>query len=229
MWINIQSKVRQLLGLPYKRGTITIPHSDERRVQNIQDVRKETEERGLYHTEKLDGQSLTLFYKRDEKVGLFKRGLFGICSRNIWYKSTGCTSNWTDMARQLQAESRLRSYCEKEGRSIAIQGEIIGLGIQGNGYKLVGRDTYFYNAYDIDEQRYLCMVEKLRLFDELGYKMVPHIGPIKSMDTEGYLEEAEAEESMLGPFAREGIVIRDLRDDSYSFKAISNTWLLQEK
>ena len=49
---------------------------------------------------------------------------------------------------------------EKFGRNIALQGEIMGEGIQGNNEGLKGQDFYLYNIWDIDTKCYVSPAER---------------------------------------------------------------------
>jgi len=94
--------------------------TDEERVQNLtKDYAKWVEE-GLdfYVTEKLDGSSATFYLNGD---------VFGVCSRNLDLEETEGNTFWK-VARELKLEEKLR----ENGQNLAIQGELIGEGIQGN-------------------------------------------------------------------------------------------------
>lgn len=214
-----------------------INKTDETRVQNISHIDKHIGDRELYATEKLDGQSVSIWYNRAAKVGLMSKGLFGVCSRNIWYKSE-CNSNWWDIAKHYRLNETLKNYCEDTKQSLCIQGEIIGRGIQKDRYSLgEDRELYVFNVYDITNQRYLPLEEKAKVLMDLNLNAVPRLllPAEQRKDTWGvteYLENAEGLSVLLssakaGTVEREGLVWRDVHDDSFSFKAISNKFLLQ--
>ena len=214
---------------PRKKGSWPqwFPKTDETRVQNLPNIDALTQGRVLYATEKLDGQSVTMFYERAQRTGLFSTGLFGVCSRNIWYKAL-TSNNWWNIAVKLNVQEALENYCNNEKRSIAIQGEIVGPGIQKNRYKLEEKHLFIFNVYDIDNQKYLPLDEKLDVVKILGLQMVPLLPELTiNLFEPDYLEMAEGE-SLLYPTEREGVVFRDAEDDSFSFKAISNKFLLKE-
>jgi hypothetical protein len=60
-------------------------------------------------------------------------GVFGVCSRNLDLKEEGGTTFW-EVARREGVEEKMKAI--DEHWSFAIQGELIGPGIQGNIYKL---------------------------------------------------------------------------------------------
>ncbi|MFN8396382.1 MAG: RNA ligase family protein [Bacteroidia bacterium] len=118
-----------------------IPKTDETRVQVLQDLLDRYADTTCYVTEKLDGSSVTYYLKDGE---------FGVCSRNLELLESEENSLWK-VARALQVEEKLRAL----GGNHALQGEIIGEGIQGNLYRLRGGQTvYFFNLFDIDGYRY---------------------------------------------------------------------------
>jgi hypothetical protein len=154
----------------------------------------------------------------------FNNGEFGVCSRNVELKDDGANTFWR-VTKQYGLEEKLRSL----GRNIAIQGELIGPNIQGNIYKLQAPDFYVFDMFDIDKQEYLSASERLDLVQGLQLKHTPLIGSIKGLEsTQAYLDSAEGK-SVLNPNQeREGLVFKAL-DGSFSFKAISNRYLLKHK
>lgn len=227
-------KIHQIL-YPRSKGSWPewFPKTDEVRIQNISDISTHVAGRELYVTEKLDGQSVTMFYHRTQKVGLFSRGLFGVCSRNIWYK-TPIENNWWGVTESLGVQEKLENYCNFHKRSLAIQGEIIGPSIQGNHYDRKDREVYFFNVWDIERGCYLNLEEKIEVLGDLRLDYVPILKDSfkpngLSWETKGYLEGAEGESVINRYTEREGLVFRDKEDDSFSFKAISNKYLLKGK
>ena len=118
------------------------------------------------------------------------------------------------------------------GRSLALQGELIGEGIQGNLYKLKGQHFYVFDIYDIDRGEYLVPLERHELCRELDIAHVPVFALAadlgKIIDISGVLLLAEGE-SFLADVQREGLVFKHLTDPHTSFKAISNAWLLKNE
>lgn len=209
-----------------------IPKTDEERVQNIRDLSRNLEGVNIYATEKLDGQSFTAFYHGTLKTGLFKKGIYGVCSRNIWFKHPKTTNNtWCNISIKHNIESILKNYFKQNKVALAIQGEIIGPGIQGNKYACKENKLFIYNIYNITLGKYLNLSEKME-FLKL-YKTFEHV-PIVLLELEEiktvpyFLQQAEGI-SLLNKCEREGIVVRTITDDAFSFKAISNKFLLKEK
>jgi RNA ligase (TIGR02306 family) len=196
-----------------------IKKTDEERVQNLAkeyEGWKYQSEHQFYATEKLDGSSAT-FYLND--------GVFGVCSRNLDLLETEDNTFWK-VAYKLNIKEKL----ELLGRNVAIQGELIGEGIQGNPYKIKGHDVRFFNIYDIDEQLYFGLPMFLATMEHtLKLNTVPILGTFQLPETVEELLKIAEEKSILNPeFDREGLVIRSM-DRTISFKAISNKFLLKEK
>ena len=195
-----------------------IPKTDEVRVQNIASeyeglrVRSDVQ---FYVTEKLDGSSATYF---------LKDGAFGVCSRNLELLETEGNTFWR-VARELGLEGKMRA----RGGNVALQGELIGEGIQGNPYRIKGHTVRFFNLYDIDRRAYLPVGDLSAAAAEMGLETVPVLGHNFTLpDTvEGMLGWADGKSALNPDTDREGVVVRSL-DRSVSFKAISNRFLVNE-
>ena len=192
--------------------------TDEERVQNLVKEYGEyklTSAHQFYMTEKLDGSSATFYMNQGE---------FGVCSRNLELLETEGNTFWK-VARELDLENKL-----KDKGNICLQGELIGEGIQGNPYKIKGQTVYFFNGFDIDKQTKLGINEFLILLDELGLTSVPilDVAMLLPETVQGMLELAEGKSRLNDKTEREGVVVRSL-DNTISFKAISNKFLLSEK
>ncbi len=194
--------------------------TDEERVQNLTKDYTKWAEEGLdfYVTEKLDGSSATFYLNGD---------VFGVCSRNLDLEETEGNTFWK-VARELKLEEKLR----ENGRNLAIQGELIGEGIQGNPYKIKGHTVRFFNAFDIDSQTYYGLPMFLALFEhQFKLEIVPLLTNL-TMKLPQTIDEclafADGKSVLNDRFDREGVVFRTM-DRTVSFKAISNTFLLKEK
>ena len=194
-----------------------IPKTDEERIQNLPEIIENEKDTLFDATEKLDGSSSTYFIKNGE---------FGVCSRNLELLEDEENSMWK-FARQTDLETKMRSL----ERNIALQGEIIGEGIQGNPYKMKGQTVSFYNAFDIDKHEYLNYEDFNNLIGMLGFQTVPviHEGLKLPESIEGILKLADGKSALNPNFNREGLVFRTRGSKRLSFKAISNLFLLGEK
>lgn len=159
----------------------------------------------------------------------------GVCSRNIWLPDID-DSNFTKHVVKEKIIERLEDY----GRNIALQGELIGPDIQDNFENVKETEYYIYNIYDIDNQRYLSHYDAHMICMELGLNYVPVLYYYFKFDNFEYNNYKELVDKILemadGPSAlyegkfnyREGIVFKS-NQHNFSFKAISNKYLLERK
>ena len=194
-----------------------ISKTDEERVQNLIDTLPEYSDSLFYVTEKVDGTSITIY---------LKDGQFGICSRNLELVENPENTYWR-VVKELDIERKLRDL----GRNIALQGELIGEGIQKNIYKLRGQTIKFFDAFDIDKYEYFeysSFISIIRLF---GLSTVPLVdASIKLPASVDDILMMANGPSALNPAAnREGLVFRTTSGKRFSFKAISNNFLLNDE
>ena len=190
--------------------------TDEERIQNLtKEYQRYTLEK-FYVTEKLDGSSVT-YYVKD--------GVFGVCSRNLDLLEDENNTMW-----KFAITTGLREKMIGLGKNIAVQGEIIGEGIQGNPYKRIGQTVKIFNGFDIDKYDYLSLSDLLDLTNVLELKTVPILDLSFTLpDTiDELLLTAEGKSILNLKTEREGLVIRS-HDRKISFKVISNKFLLNEK
>lgn len=190
-----------------------IPKTDEERIQNMADILG-----GFFVTEKLDGTSIT-YYKKD--------GIFGVCSRNLELVESESTP-WR-IAKAMKINEKLPD-------GFAVQGELIGEGIQKNPLKLNGQKFCCFNVFSINTNQYLGFDDFKGFCDGKGIETVPILNDNFSLPStvEELLEWAEGKSKFNPNEEREGIVIRPKVEMQYkgqrlSFKAISNKYLLSEK
>jgi len=198
-----------------------IPKTDEIRIQNFEsEVGFSPVGERAYVTEKLDGTSFTCY---------FNNGVFGVCGRNWELSETSDNSLWR-MANVLQLKEKMT----KHGKNIALQGELVGAGINGNLYELSDHKLYFFTGYDIDKGRRMFFDELEWVLFGLDLQMVPvlekygFVIPNESNIVDYMLKYAEGKSVLNMEVDREGVVVRGLERE-FSFKAISNTYLLGSK
>jgi RNA ligase (TIGR02306 family) len=221
--LNIQKWERpmnaQLAGMAKGNFPSLIPKTDQERVQNL--VKEIAAADGMLFevTEKLEGSSMTCYLIDGE---------FGVCSRNLDLKETEGNAFW-EVARRDDIEGKMRAT--GPDAQFAIQGELIGPGIQGNIYKLSHTEFYVFDVYNIKSGEYLKPAERVLLINLMGLKHVPVIHPLWPMidvTIEGLLEYAEGTSNLNAKQECEGIVFKQV-DGGMTFKAISNKYLLGEK
>lgn len=218
--LNIQKWERpipaQLAGKVKGNFPSLIPKTDQERIQNLTKQFEKLQEHRWEVTEKLDGSSCT-FYLDNE-------GEFHVCSRNLDLERDENNSFWK-VAIKYDIENKLRlNKC----KGLALQGELVGEGIQGNQYK-TELDFYVFDVYNVNIQQYTLPASRQSACKLLGLKHVPILEmefDISKMNVQDLLKMAEGK-SFLNGSEREGIVFKSTTDHQTSFKAISNKWLLK--
>lgn len=180
-------------------------------------------------TLKLDGTSCT-YFKRDEHLG--------VCSRNLELKV-----NDENIASNALVSIFVNSGLQQLMSSMynfAIQGEVMGPGIQGNRENLKHATFYIFDVFDIDAGEYFPPQTRMEFFRDLynmgvNRDLVKHVPIIANsatlqelgvVDTESLI--AYAEGKSINHAVREGVVFKRI-DGQFSFKSISNTFLAKEK
>ncbi len=201
-----------------------IPKTDQERVQNLVKEIDAAIESGLRFevTEKLEGSSMTCYQIRGE---------FGVCSRNLDLKKDENNAFWK-AAIADSIEERMKEV--DENWDFAIQGELIGPGIQGNIYKLKDIEFRVFDVYNIQEGRYLDPQARIDLIKRMGLKHVPVLFSNADLRSDlglGNVEEIVAfadGRSEIAQTGREGVVFKQT-GGGMSFKAISNKYLLKSE
>jgi len=196
-----------------------IPKTDQERIQNLSTELEEWKAAGLTWevTEKLDGSSMTV-YIIDGEVG--------VCSRNLDLKPNKDNSLWATAYKNEIDVKLIQSLS-----NLAIQGELVGNGIQGNMYKMRDQEFYVYDIYDIDKGRYFTPTERVAYCKVWDIKHVPVFKTDFMLTTEtmaDLLQKAEGK-SVMGDIAgpeREGLVYK-CNEQQVSFKTVSNKFLLK--
>ena len=199
-----------------------IPKTDQERIQNLTNELVDwNAERSRWEiTEKLDGSSMTV-YIRDGEVG--------VCSRNLELKRNRDNSLWKAVDKQGIEEILISHATFDSDFSIALQGELIGEGIQGNPYKLKGQKFYLFDVYLINESRFMTPEERHAFATNAGIEHVPLTDfgfMLIDFDSTTLLSIAEGKSNLNATTEREGLVFKRM-DGKASFKAISNKFLLK--
>jgi RNA ligase (TIGR02306 family) len=177
------------------------------------------------------------WYRLLKLLGLEKPPTYldGVCSRNIQLDTEGNN--------HFSAFTKRESILERLGnlsRNIAIQGELLAPSIQDNYEKVKDYEFYVYDVFDIDKQEYLLPAERRDVVESLGLNHVPVLhteanlvqftkpgtGDARGL-VDGILEYAEGP-GMNPGVKREGVVYKSNQMD-FSFKAVSNSYLLKKK
>ncbi len=118
-----------------------IPKTDETRIQSCPQVLDRHQGTEFYVTEKVDGTSMTVFVKG---------GVMNVCSRKLCLVKDAKNTLW-QIAESLDLETKLKNSGEK----FALQGELIGEGIQKNTLKIRSQKLLVFSVYDFAAGRYL--------------------------------------------------------------------------
>lgn len=210
-----------------------ISKTDEERIQNLTEEYEEFKKFKYFVSEKLDGTSFTAFIRDGE---------FGVCSRNLEImrpdevftpetilcddgveRETTENTYWK-VTRQINLENNLKEL----NRNLAIQGELIGEGIQNNRYGIKGHELRVFNIFDIDCSEYVSKIEKMELIEKLGLKVVPVIHTNISLPNtvKEIMDFAEGKSVLNNKAEREGLVWVSIDSPKrISFKTISNKFL----
>lgn len=200
-----------------------IRKTDQERIQNLYNkVRRRAEEDPLEFfevTEKLDGSSMTVYVNKD--------GYVGVCSRNNDLLDEPGVTFW-EVAHRYKLPEKLG---EMAYSSLAIQGELVGPSVQGNKLGLKERDFYVFDIWNIDTQEYLDSTTRQQVVESLGLKHVPIIRESLTMnffcDLKDVLAFSDGKSALNDKVLREGLVYKSKKYPNFSFKAISNQWLLK--
>jgi RNA ligase (TIGR02306 family) len=173
---------------------------------------------------KLDGSSMTLYYDA---------GTFGVCSRNLEVQEDSDLA-FAKEAKRLFAKEALTCL----GRNIALQGELIGPGIQGNNEQLAALEFRIFTIFDIDPRQYLtaaareALIYDLNVFQKVnGRPLFLHV-PVLERRHFDFATVDEALDyadgfSMNPKVMREGLVWKCIEDPSVHFKCISRKYQMK--
>jgi RNA ligase (TIGR02306 family) len=193
-----------------------IQKTDEERIQNLSDIYDTLKQNVYYVTEKLEGSSTTFY---------FNNGEFGVGTRNLELLETSDHTLW-----KFANEFRLKDKLESMGKNIALQGELIGEGIQGNPYKIKGQTIRFFRVFNIDSYSHYPFPEFCEIISKLGLETVPVLNTEFTLPQtiDELLLYADGESVLNMGTKREGIVVKQI-NGTKSFKVVSNKYLLNEK
>jgi RNA ligase (TIGR02306 family) len=198
-----------------------IRKTDQERIQNLTREWPQLSQLTYEVTEKLEGSSMTVY---------FLDGEFGVCSRNLDLKRDENNSFWA-MAIKLGIEDTLT----KRGQNLAIQGELIGPGIQDNIYGLTEHEFHVFDIQNLDTQEYLepairrvlTVMFGLRHSLVIDTKFVPGTRTVAEMLAlaDGFTAIGTKKDQR-----REGLVYKEVTSNNpVSWKTVSDAYLLKAK
>jgi len=229
-----------------------IPKTDQERCQNYrEEIFVDNEDSRYEITMKLDGTSFTAYYNAVEEVHGTEPVVGGqmawaelvahdgVCGRN-WELKTDDPANENNSLIRMYVDSGLQNILRLYGKNIAVQGELMGPGIQKNRENLTKHKLFIFDIYDIDNKRYFAPHERHAILQELWdlgldktfVDHVPVIAMAESLEDLGIFSIEALLQFAEGPsiihLIREGLVFKRI-DGEFSFKAISNKFLLKEE
>lgn len=206
-----------------------IPKTDQERCQNLIGEIFADPSAEYEVTTKLDGTSFTAY--QNNEVG-------GVCGRNWEFQVNEANAKNTLVS--LYIGSGLQAALGLFKANLAVQGELMGPGIQKNRESLKSATLFVFDIYDIDARGFLPPDERHKVMEELWKRgldknKVRHVPVLHSSITLPELGITNVSEllkfaegpSLVHP-VREGTVFKR-RDGGFSFKAISDDFLLKEK
>lgn len=220
----------QLAGMVAGNFPSWFPKTDLERVQNMR--MSDLVGQRYVMEEKVEGSSMSIFYDGET---------YGVASRRLSLKMDQEGNTFVNVAKRPGYEDFLKTLYETFQVPVAIQGELVGPGIQGNIYGLRDFEFFLFDIWVGD--RYLNVVEKATILLDisakllmenraLSMKLVPLAGGINiegDMTVDDIVQMADGYSELEGRTVetlREGLVFRSV-DGSTRFKAISNEYLLK--
>ena len=162
-------------------------------------------------TMKLDGSSCTIFRWEGE---------LRVCSRNLELKINEENKDNTFVAMALKIGHRIPN-------GVAVQGELMGPGIQGNREGFAEHKFFVFDIFDIDRHTYISSLDRKIVCKSWGFEHVPVLGVDWKAPASVKESLSLAEGPSINHKIREGLVWKCNEDPSFSFKTISNQFLLK--
>lgn len=230
-----------------------IAKTKQERIQNIS--KKELNDAFNNHelfecTRKYHGSSITVYAVNDTNVALFTKLVnkvksffsikntpafrVGVCSRNIELDPNVDSNSFVSTANKTGLCKAVKQYCLQNNEELAFQGELCGPGIHDNHHNYLYNTIVIFDIFDIRTQKYLDPVTRYNIvlqIHDYGFTgqhaelEFPYI-PLPSDDIPSLLKIAEYK--LKSGKENEGHVWKSLKRD-FSFKVVSNKFLLEEK
>jgi RNA ligase (TIGR02306 family) len=194
-----------------------VPKTDQTRIQAMPNLLDAMRHSRCVVTLKCDGSSATFAHFN---------GDYHVCSRNLSMLNDA-DNKWWQLSTKYDLEQKLRSK-----GNFALQGEVVGPGIQKNRMKLGEHQLFAFDVYDIDRARYLDYADFIEFCSDLNIPTVPILNDnlIINHSVDDLLAMAKGEYD--GGHPREGLVIKEFISHNpawspTSFKVINNDYLLK--
>ena len=178
----------------------------------------------------IHNSSCTAFYAPSKTDG--EENWFGVCSRNMRLKRNPETSKFWSTILKMGIEEKLKKYYDASHIELALQGELVGPGIQANRDLYPDFEWHVFRIWDITHQKFLEPTKRRELCKLLD---IPHVAVIDP-DCRAFVKFRTCEEML--KFAegktvrgneREGVVFKEINTDNpITFKSVSNSYLLKQ-
>ena len=193
-----------------------VPKTEAERIQNLAGTWDELRKHKFEVTEKVHGSSCSFYLDLEQD--------FHVCSRNLDLKPSETNAYWKAALKYNVQENMIKHGLD----GLALQGEIVGEGLNGNQYKL-GLEFFLFSIYDVQQGKYLDAYAREEICAMLGLQHVPVVRlDVSQMSVEQALVAAEGKSKVNGS-EREGLVLKSQQDTSVIIKIISNRWLLKNE
>lgn len=195
---------------------VVVPKTEAERIQNLASSWNDLRQHKFEVTEKLHGSSCTFYLDLEQD--------FHVCSRNLDLKPSETNAYW-----KAALKYNVQQNMIKHGLAgLALQGEIVGEGLNGNQYKL-GLEFFLFSIYDVQQGKYLDAYAREEICAMLGLQHVPVLDlDVSELGVGEALVLAEGKSKINGS-EREGLVLKSQEDTSVIVKIISNRWLLKNE
>lgn len=193
-----------------------VPKTEAERIQNLARTWDELRKHKFEVTEKVHGSSCSFYLDLDKD--------FHVCSRNLDLKPSETNAYWKAALKYNVQQNMVKHGLE----GLALQGEIVGEGLNGNQYKL-GLEFFLFSVYDVKQGKYLDAVAREEICAMLGLQHVPVLDlDVSELSVGEALVLAEGKSKINGS-EREGLVLKSQQDTSVIIKIVSNKWLLKNE
>lgn len=208
-----------------------INKTDETRVQVLGDMLTKYKGTSCYVTEKIDGQSITIWWDGDYKIHVASRNYEIIDHDDYMWK----------VVEKEEVDAKAKMYFI-DIPNLFIQGELIGPGIQGNKYGLNDYKIYFFNVgfHNNGKVEYYDNYTAFNVITKAGLRHVPVLDKSYKLDDniDAIVDMAKGRSQLNYDVNREGVVIRPcgpiydpeiagMVGNRISFKAINPDFLLK--
>jgi RNA ligase (TIGR02306 family) len=215
-----------------------IPKTDEPRVQNLTREKQAWADDFFVVTKKEDGSSMTVFVEvAEDLVAVLPDGIgdiskpgwrVGVCSRNWEVKDEDNNTYW-----KVAKEIGLVAALNQMGINVAIQGELVGPGVQSNPGKYDKLRFKIFNVWMIAEQRYLSHEERHRFIWAINTLFKTELEQVDSLHgvIKGVTTLTPVLDSLVQQMGKdiEGIVFKSVEHPERSYKYINPNYLLKDK